>query len=342
MSITYIGARIGMFILVVWLATTVIFFLPRIASDRNPVRERLVMMAATGNLATGMEKVVEAYEKEYGLDQPLYLQYIRYLSSPRTRRPELLSHQLPDKGVGHDRTADAVHLGAGWNLGLNRGCAWFAVRRNFGLARCTKVAKGGLAGLPDLVTDSLFHVGDHADVSLCGPGISGNLNGGRCSPLAGATSVTTVYDGWNMDRILDTIYHSILPAMSIILSQIGFWALGMRGMMVTTQGEDYGTLAQMRGLKPSRVFSLYGMRNATLPQLSSLALAMSLIFSGVILVEVIYRYPGMGTLLYNAIAGFDYFVIYGVVFVLIVMVAASTFILDIAYPFIDPRVRRAA
>ena len=66
-------------------------------------------------------------------------------------------------------------------------------------------------------------------------------------------------------------------------------------MMVTTQGEDYVTLAQMRGLKPSRVFSLYGMRNATLPQLTSLALAMSLIFSGVILVEVIYRYPGMGT-----------------------------------------------
>ena len=161
-------------------------------------------------------------------------------------------------------------------------------------------------------------------------------------PLAGATSVTTVYDGWNMERILDTIYHSILPAMSIILSQIGFWALGMRGMMVTTQGEDYVTLAQMRGLRPGRVFSLYGMRNATLPQLTSLALAMSLIFSGVILVEVIYRYPGMGTLLYNAIAGFDYFVIYGVVFVLIVMVAASTFILDIAYPFIDPRVRRAA
>lgn len=341
MSITYIGARIGMFILVVWLATTVIFFLPRIASDRNPVRERLVMMAATGNLATGMEKVVEAYETEYGLDQPLYLQYIRYLSS-------LVRGDLNYSLINYPtRVWDMIVQRMPYTLGL------------VGISVLTAFVLGSLSGatlawpgapkwlkgaLPVFLTLSpipyfmlaimlmfLFAV-RHQWQPEWWPLL----------PLAGATSVTTVYDGWNIDRILDTIYHSILPAMSIILSQIGFWALGMRGMMVTTQGEDYVTLAQMRGLKPSRVFSLYGMRNATLPQLTSLALAMSLIFSGVILVEVIYRYPGMGTLLYNAIAGFDYFVIYGVVFVLIVMVAASTFILDIVYPFIDPRVRRAA
>ena len=341
MSITYIGARIGMFILVVWLATTVIFFLPRIASDRNPVRERLVMMAATGNLATGMEKVVAAYEQEYGLDQPLYLQYIRYLSS-------LVRGDLNYSLINYPtRVWDMIVQRMPYTLGL------------VGVSVLTAFALGSLSGatlawpgapkwlkgaLPIFLTLSpipyfmlaimlmfLFAV-RHQWQPEWWPLL----------PLAGATSVTTVYDGWNMARILDTIHHSILPALSIILSQIGFWALGMRGMMVTTQGEDYVTLAQMRGLKPSRVFSLYGMRNATLPQLTSLALAMSLIFSGVILVEVIYRYPGMGTLLYNAIAGFDYFVIYGVVFVLIVMVAASTFILDIVYPFIDPRVRRAA
>ena len=89
-----------MFILVVWLATTVIFFLPRIASDRNPVRERLVMMAATGNLATGMEKVVAAYEEEYG-SRSTAVPAIHPLSvKPRTGRSELLTHQLPDEGLG--------------------------------------------------------------------------------------------------------------------------------------------------------------------------------------------------------------------------------------------------
>ncbi len=341
MSITYIGARIGMFILVVWLATTVIFFLPRIASDRNPVRERLVMMAATGNLATGMEKVVEAYEEEYGLDQPLFLQYIRYLSS-------LVRGDLNYSLINYPtRVWDMIVQRMPYTLGL------------VGVSVLTAFALGSLSGatlawpgapkwlkgaLPVFLTFSPIPYFMLAIMLMFMFAVRHQWQPEwwPLLPLAGATSVTTVYDGWSMDRILDTIYHSILPAMSIILSQIGFWGLGMRGMMVTTQGEDYVTLAQMRGLKPSRVFSLYGMRNAALPQLTSLALTMSLIFSGVILVEIVYRYPGMGTLLYNAIAGFDYFVIYGVVFVLIVMVAASTFILDIVYPFIDPRVRRAA
>ena len=69
---------------------------------------------------------------------------------------------------------------------------------------------------------------------------------------------------------------------------------------------------------------------------------MSLIVSGVILVEYIFRYPGMGSLLFDAIAGFDYFVIYGVVLVLILFVASATLILDLVYPLIDPRVRRTA
>ena len=125
-------------------------------------------------------------------------------------------------------------------------------------------------------------------------------------------------------------------------AQIGFWALQMRGMMVTTMGEDYVTLAQTRGLNPTRVFLQYAMRNAMLPQTTSLALALSLIVSGVILVEIIYRYPGMGTLMYEAIGAFDFFVIYGVVLVLIIAVAVATLVLDFVYPLIDPRIKRVA
>ena len=199
MSITYIGARIGMFILVVWLATTVIFFLPRIASDRNPVRERLVMMAATGNLATGMEKVVAAYEQEYGLDQPLYLQYIRYLSS-------LVRGDLNYSLINYPtRVWDMIVQRMPYTLGL------------VGVSVLTAFTLGSLSG-----------------ATLAWPGAPKWLKGMRCQifltfspipyfmlaimlmflfavrhqwqpewwpllPLAGATSVTTVYDGWNVD-----------------------------------------------------------------------------------------------------------------------------------------------
>ena len=157
-------------------------------------------------------------------------------------------------------------------------------------------------------------------------GISGNLNGGRCCRSQARPASRRFTTAGTMARILDTIHHSILPALSIILSQIGFWALGMRGNDGDHTGRRLRYVGADARLKTQPRFQ--PVRNAkrhSSAQLTSLALAMSLIFSGVILVEVIYRYPGMGTLLYNAIAGFDYFVIYGVVFVLIVMVAASTF-----------------
>ena len=111
-------------------------------------------------------------------------------------------------------------------------------------------------------------------------------------------------------------------------------------MMVSVANEDYITLAEMRGLKPRRIFMQYGLRNALLPQVTALGLALGYIVSGIILVEFIFRYPGIGSLLFRAISAFDYFLIYGVVFILIVGIALSTLLLDFIYPLLDPRIRQ--
>jgi peptide/nickel transport system permease protein len=81
------------------------------------------------------------------------------------------------------------------------------------------------------------------------------------------------------------------------------------------------------------------MRNALLPQITSLALSMGTIVSGSLLVEAIFRYPGIGSLLFTAISGFDYFTIYGVVFFIILAIALATLIIDLIYPLLDPRIR---
>ncbi len=109
--------------------------------------------------------------------------------------------------------------------------------------------------------------------------------------------------------------------------------------MVTIANEDYISLADMRGLRPRRIFLQYGLRNALLPQITALGLALGFIVSGIILVEFIFRYPGIGSLLFKAISAFDYFLIYGVVFILIVGIALSTLVLDFIYPLLDPRIR---
>jgi peptide/nickel transport system permease protein len=159
----------------------------------------------------------------------------------------------------------------------------------------------------------------------------------RAFPLGGGYSVGLT-PSWNPSFLGDAARHAILPALSIMLAELGFWALAMRGMMVTIQGEDYMTLAEAKGLRSQRVFYKYGVRNAMLPQMTALALSMGRVVSGALLVEVVFAYPGVGNLLYQAVRTFDYFVIYGVVFIVIVAIGLATLVLDLMLPVLDPRI----
>jgi peptide/nickel transport system permease protein len=138
--------------------------------------------------------------------------------------------------------------------------------------------------------------------------------------------------------ILDILRHATLPALSIVLVSIGGWALSMRGMMVTTMGEDYVVFAEAKGLRAFTIFGRYCMRNAILPQTTGLAIALAGILSGAVLVEAIFGYPGIGALLFQAIAESDFFLIQGIVFSVIVALGFATFVLDVVYPLLDPRI----
>jgi peptide/nickel transport system permease protein len=137
---------------------------------------------------------------------------------------------------------------------------------------------------------------------------------------------------------LDIVTHSIIPALSIILVSIGGWALGMRAMMITTQGEDYTNFAEAKGLLARTIFLRYAVRNALLPQITALALVLGHIVSGAVIVEVIFAFPGMGTVLYNAIRESDFFLVQGIVFIVILTLGIATFVLDLCYPLLDPRI----
>ncbi|MGE3798851.1 MAG: ABC transporter permease, partial [Thermomicrobiales bacterium] len=147
------------------------------------------------------------------------------------------------------------------------------------------------------------------------------------------------FPGWNLAFAEDVLRHSILPALAIVLSSMGFWALGMRGMMVTAEGEDYMVFAEASGLKNRTLFFSYAMRNAMLPQTTALGLSLGQLLTGALLVEVIFSYPGIGGLLYFSIRNFDYFVIQGVILLVVLSMAFATLILDLIYPILDPRIR---
>jgi peptide/nickel transport system permease protein len=156
-------------------------------------------------------------------------------------------------------------------------------------------------------------------------------------PMYGGYKTGTI-PTMNLAFVWDVIMHSILPALSIILVSTGGWALGMRSLMVMTQGEDFVVFADAMGLRERTIFSRYAIRNALLPQVTALALALGTIVSGAVLVEVIFGYPGIGTMLYQAIRGSDYYLVQGIVFIVIVSIGLATFALDIIYPLLDPRI----
>jgi peptide/nickel transport system permease protein len=160
-------------------------------------------------------------------------------------------------------------------------------------------------------------------------------------PLSGAYTVGARPD-LSLSFIGDVIHHGMLPALSIVLVSLGWWFLSMRSLIVSQKGEDYILWAEAKGLPRGRIFWAYAFRNALLPQVTGLALSLGNIFSGALITETIFGYPGVGYLVFNSIKSLDFPVIQGCILIVVVSVASVNFLLDLAYPLIDPRIRHAA
>lgn len=332
MTLRYVARRLLLFVFVVWAATSFIFFLPRLAPGRDPVRERLSMMAVSGSVMQGaIEAMARAYEERFGLDQPLYVQYLRFLGDVVRLDFNYSLAMYPA------RVIDLIGQALPWTIGLllTSTLLAFSIGSVLGGLMAWPRAPRALGYLlPPLFAFSAvpYYLLGVLLVYL----LAFRL---RLFPISGGAPTGTV-PTLTPEYGLIVIYHSILPALSIVLAAIGFWALAMRGMMVTTQGEDFMVLAEAKGLKGWRIFLNYGMRTAMLPQITSLALTLGHIVSGALLVEIIFQYPGVGTLLYKAISGFDYFTINGIVFFIIVGVGLATLLLDLTYHLLDPRIKQ--
>jgi peptide/nickel transport system permease protein len=320
-----------LFFVVVWAATTFIFFLPKLAPGRNPIVERIGMMVATGGInSAGMQSMVDAYEAKFGLNKPLWQQYLTYLGD--------LSHG--DFGYSlmlyPTKVMDIILVSIPWTIGLLTVSTVIAFTIGTllgGLLAWPRAPQAIQYLLPPLFMFSVipYYLFGLILVYL----LAFQL---RAFPMSG-NSQYGVVASFSAGYAWDVVYHSILPALSIILASLGFWALGMRAMMVSIAGEDYMLFADAKGLKARSIFLRYAMRNALLPQTTTLALSLGTILSGALLVEVVFSYAGMGAVLFRAVSGFDYFTIYGVVFFIIVGVALATLLLDLVYPLLDPRIR---
>ena len=330
MTLEYFLKRVFQFFVIVFLAATINFFFPRM-SGQDPIRQKLIQLQSQGVNVSSEEVagLIETYNKKFGLDKPLWRQYLNYLGDmarldfgqsisdyPSTVL-SMLKRSIPWT-VGLLLTATLISFGVGTLVGalLAWGKAPFFLRVVFPAFFTFSAVPFYLMGIVILYIFAFLI---------------------PVFPLFGGFSTEKIPE-LSLDFVLDILYHSILPAFSIVLAQVGFWAMGMRSMMVTIQGEDYMLQAEAKGLKGPRIFYRYAMRNAILPQLTGLALSLGTIISGAILVEVVFSYPGVGSVLLKAVRGFDWFVIQGIVFLVIVSVAFTMLIIDLIYPLLDPRI----
>lgn len=158
-------------------------------------------------------------------------------------------------------------------------------------------------------------------------------------PLSGGYNVRTTSPGLDGEFLASAVYYGILPAVTIVISSIGGWILGMRNMMVSTLSEDYVVTAEAKGLSPMRVMVTYAARNAALPSIAGFAISLGFVVSGSIVMEQVFSYPGIGNAFLLSVQNNDYALMQGLFLVITLAVLGANLLVDLLYVFIDPRTR---
>src|SRR5213080_1546539 len=157
-------------------------------------------------------------------------------------------------------------------------------------------------------------------------------------PDSGGYEVPTTV-GWNWTSVSDAFTHSILPALTIIVTAIGGWILTMRNNMITVLTEDYVRMARAKGLKPWRIMWTYAGRNAILPNLVGFAMSLGFVVGGAILVEFVFNYPGVGWMFLQSVENQDYALMQALFLMITVTVLLAILAADVATALLDPRTR---
>ncbi|MEZ4675599.1 MAG: ABC transporter permease [Caldilineaceae bacterium] len=325
----YIFRRLIILVVTVFVSMTVVFFVPRLVPG-DPLGAIFANMAAVGGSVNAPELVAE-YRERFGLDEPLWDQYISFWR-------ELLRGNL-GFSISNFPAEVANMLGSAlpWTIGLltvTTVLSWVAGSvigaiigwrgRKAGAWRALVPVALVLYTIPYYILAIIlvFVFAFHWPIF----------------PLSGAYSIN-MRPAWNLPFILDVLRHAVLPALSILLVSLGWWFLSMRSLIITLKGEDYILNAEARGIRENRILWGYAFRNALLPQATGLAISLGHIVGGALITEVIFAYPGIGYRIYNAINSLDYPLIQGGVLLIIISVAVANFLIDILYPMIDPRIR---
>ncbi|HUX37976.1 MAG TPA: ABC transporter permease [Rectinemataceae bacterium] len=323
----YFFRKLGMLLFTLFVALSINFFLPRLMPG-DPAQAML------GKMESIPPEQLDSIRAAFGLDnkEPLLAQYGHYI----------LNTLKGNFGVSFSRfpmpVADVMRIAVPWTLAL-MGLATvlsFAIGTGLGVAaawrRETKLASATVGFFTFIRSFPYFWLGLVLIYFL-----AFKL---RLFPIGGAYTV-------GLDRgsgawWISVLHHGILPALTVTLSSIGAWLLTMRNNMINVLAEDYIVVAMAKGLPLKRIKSLYAARNAILPSVTGFAMSLGFIVGGGLVTEMVFSYPGIGYMLYQAVNAKDYPLMQIIFLFIAAAVLVANFIADIAIMFLDPRVRDGA
>jgi peptide/nickel transport system permease protein len=329
-----IARRVLFMVFVLWGVTMITFFLSRVAPG-DPAR----LIAGPRANAAALEHVREIYR----LDQPLVQQYVAYMG-------DLLHGDLGTSFVTRQpvRADLASFFPATLELAVFAMLIGSVVGVAFGVVAALKrgsssdvavrfVAIAGLS-LPAFWLAMLFQLTFYSRLRWLPFG--GRLATGVPAPpqVTGLFTVDSLLAGqWH--TFADALTHLVLPVAVLALAEVGLMARMVRTSMLEVLGEDYIRTARAKGLGQRRILFRHTLRNALLPAVTVLGLEFGLLAGGVFLVETIFAWPGIGRYAYDAIRASDYNAIMGVTLVIALVYVLVNLVVDVAYLFLDPRIR---
>jgi peptide/nickel transport system permease protein len=328
----YILRRLGLFVITLWGALTASFFFFRMLPG-DPISGIISQLQTRGQYSSidGSQDMVEHYRREFGLDGSLWDQYINYYRKVFTDfdfGPSVLSYPTP--------ATDLILRALPWTLGLigiSTILAWL-----IGVLLGTLIAwkrKSRWAEWTTNFTLAFNNIPAYFVALMLVIFLAYRI---PIFPSSGAYD-TSLQPSWTFEFILSAAKYAALPIIATAIVGAAGWLISTRALVISILGEDFLTFASAKGLSPRRVLTSYVLRNAWLPQIAALGMAMGSVVSGNVLIERLFRYPGVGNLLIDSVIIKDVNTAMAVVTLLIVLVLTINLIIDLCLPLIDPRVK---
>jgi peptide/nickel transport system permease protein len=322
----YFGRKILIYLLTFFLAVTIDWMIPRFMPG-DPVRNMLTRVSVS-NSASAMQAMYNYYSHLFGLDLPLWHQYLNFWSSLFHGSLGISTYLFPTpvtkvlmRAVPYDIFLLIPSILLSWYAGNKFGA--FAAR--------SKWLDNTISPLGYILTATPYMW-----LGILLAWLFGIVLG--IFPIAGAYSFSMLPNlSWTF--IGSVLQHWFLPFASLFMVMFGGWAIGMRNMIIYELEADYSHYLEALGA-PRSLVRRYAFRNAILPQLTGLALQLGVIVAGALVTEVVFSYPGIGYLLLAAIQNQDFLLIQGCFLFIIIGVLIANFAIDIAYILVDPRTRR--